>query len=224
MRGILAVGDCITSGVEECLGNSYPEKVAEHLGVAIKNCGYTMSTTREGRALLEDNLSDDYDCIFLQFGLADAYFTFTYAPYIPYYPDNLLRKQLRSIVKKYKKICRKSGLSKRLGEKQVVSDDEYRSNYLEMIDRCGDRLIIMPEIIPHHETHRNSAILHYNKQLRSIAESKQNCHLIETFDDFLPHFHDYYLDLGHPNDLGYCHIANKIVNYIKGLQLTDQLH
>ena len=37
MKGILAVGDCITLGVEQCLGNSYPEKTAKSLGVKVKN-------------------------------------------------------------------------------------------------------------------------------------------------------------------------------------------
>ena len=219
MRGILAVGDCITAGVEECFNNSYPEKVAAHFNLPIKNSGYTMSTTREGMALLADNLNEEFDCIFIQFGLADAYFTFKYAPYIPYYPDNFLRKQLRNLVKKYKKTCRKTGLSKRLGEKQVVPEDEYRSNYLQMISRCGDKTIIMPETIPHLETHRNEAIKRYNSLLKSIADSIDNCHLISLYHDFLPHFHDFYLDQGHPNDNGYSYIAEKIVAYLKSRQL-----
>ena len=221
MKGILAVGDCITLGVEQCLGNSYPEKTAKALGVKIKNSGYTMSTTREGLALLNDNLSDDYDCIFLQFGLADAYYTFRYAPYIPYYPDHFFRKQLRSIVKKYKKICRNTGLSKRFGESQVVSEAEYSANFLHMINQCEERMVIIAETIPHHETHRNGAIQRYNTLLKMITDTRTNCHLIRLFDDFLPHFSDFYLDQGHPNDAGYQHIADKILVYIKTNQMTS---
>ena len=214
MNGILAVGDCIMLGVEHCLQNSYPEKIAARLGVPVLNKGLAMATSREGRHLLSHNVSRDYDCIFLQFGLADAYFTFKYAPYIPYYPDNFFRKQLRSIVKKYKKTCRKMGLNDRYGQVQVVPVAEYRENFLSMINRCGDRVVILPETIPHHETYRNEAIQRYNRELKTIAEAKSNCHLIALFDDFLPHFSDFYLDQGHPNDKGYDHIADKITAYL----------
>ena len=222
MNNMLAVGDCIMLGVEECLDNSYPEKIATALGGKVKNCGTPMCTSREGRTLLNDNLSDAYDCIFLQFGLADAYFTFTYAPYVLYYPDNFFRKQVRSIVKKYKKICRKSGLSKRLGESQVVPQDEYRANFLQMIEQCGERTIIIPETIPNQETYRNEALQRYNAELKMIADSKSNCHLISLFDDFLPHFSDFYLDIGHPNAAGYQYIAEKMLNYIQDHQLANQ--
>lgn len=39
-----------------------------------------MSTTREGSVLLNDSLTVDYDLVFLQFGLADSYFTVSHAP------------------------------------------------------------------------------------------------------------------------------------------------
>ena len=109
-QGILAIGDCITSGVSHCLGNSYPERVGMALNVRVKNCGKAMCSSREGITLLRDNESDEFDCVFIQFGLKDAYSTFKYSPNILYYPDNFMRKQLRSIVKKYKKICKKIGL------------------------------------------------------------------------------------------------------------------
>lgn len=223
MKGILAVGDCITLGVEECLDNSYPEKIGRHFNVPVKNRGYTMSTSREGMALLQDSLTDSFDCILMQFGLADAYFTFKYAPYIPYYPDNFLRKQIRSIVKKYKKTCRKMGLHEKLGVSQVVSEVEYRANYTQMINECGDKLVVLSETIPHHETYRNEAIKQYNTLLKSMADSHENCHLIPLFDDFLPHFSDFYLDMGHPNDDGYQYIAGKIIRYLETkLELIPQ--
>ncbi len=218
MNRILAVGDCIMLGVEQCFKNSYPEKIAAMLDVPVNNKGLAMSTSREGRILLSHNLSRDYDCILLQFGLVDAYFTFKYSPYIPYYPDNFFRKQLRSIVKKYKKTCRKMGLNNRFGQVQVVPEAEYRENFLSMINQCGNRVVILPETIPHHETYRNEAIQRYNNQLKTIAETMSNCHLIPLFDDFLPHFADFYLDMGHPNNKGYDHIADKIATYLRDNQ------
>lgn len=120
MKNILAVGDCITLGVGEYSGNSYSEKVGRQLNIPVKNRGYTMSSTREGIALLNDSLTAEYDLVFLQFGLVDSYFTVKHAPYIPYYPDNFLRKQIRSIVKKYKKSCRKM---------DCTNDSVYQQSY-----------------------------------------------------------------------------------------------
>ena len=87
ITNLLAVVDCITLGVEQCEKRSYPELVAERLGCRVVNRGFTMSTSREGVHLLKDNLSEEYDCVILQFGVADSHVTFRYAPYILYYPD-----------------------------------------------------------------------------------------------------------------------------------------
>ena len=220
MNKILAVGDCITLGVGECLGNSYPEKVGRPFDAPVTNRGYTMSTSREGLSLLNDSLTDEHDMVFLQFGLADSYFTFKYSPYVLYYPDNFLRKQVRSIVKKYKKSCRKLGMHDRYGVKTVVPQDEYRANFQRMIDNCSPRLVILPETLPHLETYRNESIKEYNRILRSLADENGNCHLIPLFDGFLPHLSDYYLDNTHPNDAGYEYIANEILTYIQDHELV----
>lgn len=215
MEKILAVGDCVTLGVGECLGNSYPERVGRQLGLPVVNRGYTMSTSREGVSLLRDTLTGEHDPVLLQFGLVDAYFTFRYAPYVPYYPDNLFRKQLRSVVKKYKKSCRRFGLNERLGVKTVVPEAEYRANFQEMIDSCSARTVILPETLPHHETYRNESIKAYNGMLRSLAMDNENCHLIPLFDTFLLHLTDFYQDNTHPNDAGYDYIANEILTYMR---------
>ena len=215
MNKILAVGDCVTLGVGECLGNSYPEKVGRQMNAPVTNRGYTMSTSREGVALLDHSLTGEHDMVFLQFGLADAYFTFKYAPYILYYPDNFLRKQVRSIVKKYKKSCRKHGMHERFGVKTVVPRDEYRANFQRMIDNCSARTVLLPETLPHHETYRNESIKAYNRILRSLAAENENCHLIPLFDGFLPHMTDFYLDNTHPNDAGYEYIAHEILTYMR---------
>ncbi len=220
MKNILAVGDCVTLGVGECLKHSYPEKVAEMLGGSVTNRGYTMSTSREGVYLLQDALTADHDLVLIQFGLVDAYFTFRYAPYVPYYPDNFLRKQLRSLVKKYKKSCRKLGLNDRFGVQTVVPEAEYRANIQGMIDNCSGRIVLLPETLPHHETYRNESIKQYNQILRSLADENENCHLIPLFDAFLPHMTDFYLDNTHPNNTGYDYIANKVRTYLHNHELT----
>ena len=214
MKGILAVGDCITSGVEHCLGNSYPEQVGRALNVPVKNCGKAMFSTREGLAILRDNDSDEFDCVFIQFGLKDAYTTFKYSPNILYYPENFLRKQIRSIVKKYKKTCRKIGLNELLGEVNVVSDQEYRQNVSVMVERCRGKQVVLPEIIPHQETFRNPAIQRYNKILEHIAHSHDHCLFIRLYDDFFEKMSEYYLDMGHPNEIGYRFISDKILEQL----------
>lgn len=214
MIGILAIGDCITSGVGHCLNNSYPEKIGMVLDIPVKNCGRAMFSSREGLALLKDKDSDEVDCIFIQFGLKDAYKTFKYSPNIPYYPDNFLRKKVRKIVKKYKKMCRKIGLNKLLGEVNVISEQEYRHNVSLMVERCKGKQVILPEIIPHQESYRNTSIQRYNTILEQIAKNKDNCLFIKLYDDFLQKMPEYYLDMGHPNELGYSFISEKILKQL----------
>ena len=214
ITNLLAVGDCITLGVKQCEGRSYPELVGERLGSRVTNRGFTMSTSREGIHLLEDNIREDYDCIILQFGVADSHVTFKYAPYILYYPDQPSRKFVRNIVKKAKKLTKKYGINKRVGEARVVPEDEYRTNYLKMLDNCEDTLVILPETIPQQETFRNPGIKRYNEILEEISETRPNCLLVKVFDDFIENMSRFYLDKGHPNELGYKLIAEKIINAV----------
>jgi lysophospholipase L1-like esterase len=172
-----------------------------------------MCTSREGKALLRDNLSDAYDCVILQFGIADAYTTIKYAPYISYYPDNPLRKAVRNVVKKYKKLCRNYGLHDRFGETNIISETEYRANYQYMIELCGDRQVVLPETIPHLDTFRNPHIKRYNAAIEALSAAYANCHVIEIFDDFLAQPAALYQDKGHPNDAGYAHITRVFADY-----------
>ena len=208
---LLAVGDCITRGVEHCAGRSYPELVGESLGCKVTNKGFTMSTSREGIHLLEDSLSPEHDCVILQFGVVDSHLTFKYAPYILYYPDGPSRKLIRNIVKKYKKLTKRYGLNRRFGERRVVPEDEYRANYLRMIDCCGERLVILPETVPQQETHRNPGIRLYNEIVEEVCSNKENCLFVRVFDDLVHNMVPLYLDKGHPNEAGYEVIRTKIL-------------
>lgn len=211
---ILAVGDCNTLGVGNLLGASYPERVAYALGKPVDNFGYTMATSREGLSLLRDNLSVQHSCVIIQFGLVDSYSTFKYAPYVLYYPDNLFRKQCRSIVKKIKKVCRNSGLNRTLGEVSVVPEEEYYANMLAMVHMCGPRTVLLPETIPHHDKQRNAAIQRYNQLLARIAATCANCHLIDLYAAFDAHLATYYTDKTHANAEGYAYIAEHITGIL----------
>ena len=153
---LLAIGDCNTLGVGELVNNSYPERLGDIMNLDVINCGYTMATTREGLALLQDNYAENIKLLIIQFGLVDSYPTFKYAPYIPYYPDNPIRKQLRSIVKKYKKLCRKYGLHDRFGEKNVTSEGDYIANIRKMILLAGQTTTILLDTIPNQQPGRNN--------------------------------------------------------------------
>lgn len=222
-RRILAVGDCNTKGAGDLKYQSYPERISESLGIAVDNHGYTMSTTREGLNLLRNHLMDCHEWVIIQFGLVDSYATFTYSPYILYYPDNPIRKQLRAVVKKYKKVCRNSGLNRKLGESPVVSQKEYERNISTMIEMCGNRKIFLPETIPHHDNKRNDAICRYNKMLREISRRYDNCALVETYDLFADHLASYYSDRTHANAQGYAAIAAKILGIIGAQETTADL-
>lgn len=215
ITNLLAIGDCITLGIKGCLGNSYPEQLGARLNCQVTNSGYTMSTSREGVHLLEDNLGEKHDCVILQFGVADSHLTFRFAPYVLYYPDRPSRKFARNVVKKYKKLAKKYGLNKYLGAVRVVSEREYRLNYLRMIEYSDDRLVILPETIPHWESFRNPGIKRYNSILEELSCQRDNCVYVKVFDDFIDNMESLYLDKGHPNEKGYELITTSIVNALE---------
>lgn len=210
MKGILAIGDCNTRGLDQYRGKSYPERVAEQFGCTVKNSGFTMSTTREGIHLIRDNLTLEYDVVCIQFGLVDSYMTFRHAPYILYYPDNFLRKTFRNILKKYKKTCRQIGLNRRLGEINVVPEEEFERNIREMIASCGDSIVILPETIPHHDSRRNPWIQRYNAILHKVAHDYQSCHVVKAYDEFAMNLNNYYADTTHMNSAGYAVMTDRI--------------
>ena len=214
---IVAVGDCNTLGARELEYQSYPEIIGELVGAEVINLGHTMATSREGISLLQDRLEDGNSLVVIQFGLVDSYLTFKYSPYVLYYPDNILRKQLRSLTKKYKKICRKVGLNKRLGEISVVPIDEYESNIRKMIEIALPRTIFLLDTIPNKQQYRNSEIQRYNSCLDIICRDFPQCSKIDLYAKFHQRFDNYYMDETHANEAGYKFIAGEIEKKLKEL-------
>ncbi len=208
---LLSLGDCNTLGAGLLNGNSYPERTAKKLGFDCRNCGHTMVTTREGLFLLKDNLKCSHSHVTLQFGVVDSYHTFKHAPYVLYYPDNFLRKQFRSVVKKYKKICRKLGAHEKFGKVNVVPVKEYEENLRSMITLCGEKPVIIMETVPNHNEYNNPAIIEYNKVLNKIAESTANCSVLALYDVFYQQLDNWYLDTTHINVEGYEYISDQLV-------------
>ena len=212
---ILALGDCNTLGYAESYHNSFVEKFAKLVNKKVKNCGYTMSTTREMLYFYKEFYKDDLEIILVQYGLVDSWKTFKYSPYVLYYPDNFLRKVYRKIVKKYKKIARKFYLNKLFGEKFVVPLEEYRFNLEYVINNSKNQKVFLIETPPNKETNRNKYIKIYNKVLLELADKYNNCYVIKIYDELENRMDDFYLDNTHLNEKAYNFVANKIYEAYK---------
>lgn len=211
MADIIAFGDCNTLGIKENLHNAYPERIADKLHKSLKNCGYTMSTTREMEYFYNDFYTEDTEIILLQYGLVDSWKTFKYAPYVLYYPDSKIRKIFRKIVKKYKKIAKKIGLNKILGVSNVVSLEEYKNNIESLIQQSQSCTIFLVDTIPNLDISRNSEIMKYNQVLFRLSQEYTHVHFVDVYNDFV-NKPEYYLDNTHMNELGYEVITQKILS------------
>ncbi len=210
MSKVLALGDCNTLGAGDFKYQSYPERFAELIDVDIKNCGYTMSTTREMQYFAQENIQD-VDIVLIQYGLVDSWKTFKYSPYVLYYPDNIFRKYYRKLVKKYKKVCKAIGLNNLLGVENVVPDKQYKSNIELLINSYPDKLFILIDTIPNKALWRNDEIVRYNKILENISMIYKNVLHLKIYNTFLNNFDSYYIDKTHINNYGYEFISSQLV-------------
>jgi len=217
---ICAVGDCNTLGAGILRGNSYPERIGKNIGAKVTNLGHTMATSREGKLLFCD-FSGGSDCVFIQFGLADSYTTCRYSPYVLYYPDNIIRKPLRSMLKKIKKSCRQTSLFTRVGSKNVVSPEEYECNIRTMVIQALPNPVFLIDTIPHHEQWRNPHIQEYNQVLTRISKDFDQCIKIDLYDIFIEGLNTFYLDATHCNSAGYDRISAVICHKRKMKQVMS---
>ncbi len=202
MPRILAIGDCNTLGTGELTKNTYAERFARHLGAAITNLGTTMATTREGVRLLRDHLSG-HDIVLIQFGLVDSWRTFKYAPYVLYYPDHFLRKIGRKLVKKYKSIARKLGLTEKLGLAHVVPPTEFEANIRSMIESARPARVYLIEAAPHIEDARMPYLRQYNAVLAKLADEFEHAVLVRCFDELAVNLPSHFADETHLNEAGF---------------------
>ncbi len=215
MYKILALGDCNTLGDVQFEKNSFVERFANLLGLEVKNCGYTMSTTREMKFFYDKFYHEHLEIILIQYGLVDSWKTFKYSPYVLYYPDNFARKIARKFTKKYKKIVRKLGLNRIIGEKFVLPIEEYKQSIESVIKKSKNQKIFLIDTIPNKELFRNVHIKKYNNALNELSLKYKNCHKIDIYDIFEKNFENYYLDSTHINNIGYDIIAKKLFEVYK---------
>ncbi len=220
MAQILALGDCNTLGTGELKGKAYADLFAKSIEKSIKNCVFTMSTTREMHYFFQDFMADDTEIILLQYGLVDSWKTFVYAPYVLYYPDNKIRKIARKIVKKYKKITRLIGLNHIFGTSNVVPLKEYEKNIESLIVEVQNRVVLLVETVPNLDTSRNSEIIRYNQIMQQLANKYDYVYCVEVYNDFVDNA-NLYQDETHLNIIGYELVAKKIESVYR--KITNEI-
>lgn len=183
MKRAVAYGDCNTEGLKDTPVKLWPEIVCDTLSLQLKNCGHTMSTTRELLFYNEDYPASNYSVAFIQYGLVDSWLTFKGAPYVLYYPDSLRRKIARKIVKKFKKWARKWQIQDRFGVVEQVPLPEYVRNIQKVVSSAPDTVFVLVATSPNLDEPRNPRIKQYNDALRQIAEDRSNAVYADAYED-----------------------------------------
>jgi lysophospholipase L1-like esterase len=241
-KRLLFLGDCNTRGTDSLLGHAYPELVAASCKAEAINCGHTMSTTREAleyirhvsanqspdipykhsqsdtkKTVLDEDKS--YDILFVQYGLVDSWITLKASPYVLYFPDNPLRRFLRSWVKKWKKYGKRLGLGTLFGLQNVVPISEYQKNIRALIEHANGRPVYLIETVPNKDLSRNAEIQRYNAALKEIADDYASAHLVTTYSDFEHTYSQCYADPTHINADGHKVLQNKLIEQLVNSQL-----
>lgn len=177
---ILAVGDCNTGGAN----GSAPEtqmvrQVAMQLKTAgftchVRNLGHTMSTTREGVARMERE-GEPADLLLLNFGLVDAWVTSIPQVYLSYYPDRMVKKWARKLLKSVKRRLRSDWLRRWVPMGEVVPIEEYERNIRRILNLAREgnpdvRCIVWGTVAVPGDEARTRNIERYNACLRRIAD------------------------------------------------------
>ena len=217
---LLFLGDCNTCGTDALNASgeqTYPSIVSNALAEPLKNCGQTMSTTREALNYFDDYRNADLKIVFIQYGLVDSWQTIKAAPYVLYYPDSPVRRFLRRWVKKWKKYGRKFGLGRLFGMQHQVPLAEYTQNIERIIQACDQQntQVVLIETAPNHDRSRNPAIKAYNAALQTLAEQNSHCELVKVYDAFEQSMDAYYIDPTHFSAAGHATLAERVLQGLK---------
>ncbi|SFH58604.1 Lysophospholipase L1 [Planctomicrobium piriforme] len=176
---IRAVGDCNTkAGAGLPRSEAFPAKLLDFLqGLGLHceldNLGATMNTSREGVARLAD-CATPADLLLLNFGLVDSWVTSIPWLYISYYPENILKKPARKLLKNFKRRLRSPRLRELVGVGPVVPVEEYRRNLQQMIATERSRnpsvqVVLWGSVMTRHSPERDVRLQSYNQVLQEIA-------------------------------------------------------
>ena len=176
---VLAVGDCNTCGITvPPVGNTILDKFCRQLEngghiTASQNLGYGMATTREGVQLMRRR-ARPADVVLINFGLVDTWITSIPRFYIPYFPENPLRKRLRKLLKFVKRRLRAPRMRRFVPVGPVVPIDEYARNVREMITIArtynpNSTVLLWGSPPVQHDPARNANLQRYDKRLEQVA-------------------------------------------------------
>lgn len=218
MMRAVAYGDCNTEGLKGVRLKLWPEIVCDALSLELRNCGHTMSTTRELLFYNRDYPASRYAVAFIQYGLVDSWLTFRGAPYVLYYPDSLRRKMARKVVKKIKKWARAWQLQQRLGAVEQVPLPEYISNIEQVMDSAPGSFFVLVATAPNLDEPRNPRIRRYNEALRKIAERRENAVYAEAYEDLWSSRRQALMEDGtHLTGFGHELVATRVMDALSSL-------
>lgn len=212
----LAFGDCNTEGFRTLEGPVWAKRVADAMELEFKNCGHTMSTTRELLQYAAVFPPSEYALVFIQYGLVDSWLTFRGAPYVLYYPDNPRRKLARKLVKKLKKWARSLQLQKRLGAVEQVPLEEYIENLRAVLKSAPGSQFVLVATAPNRDTPRNPRILRYNSALSNLADEEHNAIYVDAWDELWSNLDACLMDDGtHLTSRGHRVVAGCVQNALR---------
>lgn len=187
---IVALGDCNTCGIAAAEGQTVPQLVAEGLGqsgrdVQLINLGLTMSTTREGLALLRDYVGT-VDLLLVNYGLVDAWTTSLPGVYISYYPERPWKALARKCLKWAKRQLRSPLARRFLPVGQVVPVREYEANLREILNIArskspDSRAVLWATAPVHQQPARNVLIERYNTVMQHVAETTDRVSFCDAY-------------------------------------------
>lgn len=222
IKRVLALGDCNTIGVKGCENNAYPEKLAGKLGGSCVNAAHEMCTTREGLKQFQHAYNSQFDLITILFGGYDSWETFKYSPYVLNHPDNATRRVLRRWTVRYKRNCRKMGLTRLLGASTLLSVQEYMGNIQRIIDGCPGKVVCLLDTFPSLDLSRNYRIKIFNAALSEVAE-RNRCLKLDLYDFFEKKLNDrWYVDYVHISDAGHEYVAQRLFELLQRMDGTKR--
>lgn len=178
-----AYGDCNTEGFRTLDGPVYAQLISDACGLTLKNCGHTMSTTRELLQFADAFSPSESALVLIQYGLVDSWLTFRGAPYILYYPDSPRRKFARKLVKKIKKWARHLQFQKIFGAIEQVPIEEFVSNVRLVVQSAPNTQFVLVATAPNLDEPRNPRILKYNEALLTLASEEANAAYADAWHD-----------------------------------------
>ncbi|QDU37250.1 hypothetical protein Mal4_15600 [Maioricimonas rarisocia] len=176
---IVAIGDCNTSGTgRPTPENCVPSRLARLLADAgqpcsVQNLGYRMSTTREGLVRTQRD-AEPGDLVLINFGLVDAWITSIPRVYVPYYPDNFLRKQSRKLLKWTKRRLRSPLARRFVPIGTVVPQEEYVRNLRQIVEIARawptePTVLLWGTALTVGNPERSASIRQYNDRMQELA-------------------------------------------------------